>query len=74
MNTFIVYYHSEPQSFNGALLREAVAALEQGGHQVRVSDLHDTGFNPASGRHKGNQFKAERCIVHPAAMRRVKSF
>ena len=51
MNTFIVYYHPEPQSFNAALLREAVAALEQAGHGVRVSDLHDSNFNPVSGRH-----------------------
>ena len=51
MNTFIVYYHPEPQSFNGALLREAVEALAQAGHEVRVSDLHETGFNPVSGRH-----------------------
>ena len=51
MNTFIVYYHPEPQSFNGALLREAGATLEKAGHEVRVSDLHENGFNPVSGRH-----------------------
>ena len=51
MNTFIVYYHPEPQSFNGALLKEAVETLELAGHEVRVSDLHETGFNPVSGRH-----------------------
>ena len=60
MNTFIVYYHPEPQSFNGALRNAAVAALEKAGHEVRVSDLHETQFNPVSGRHNYTTLKDDR--------------
>ncbi len=51
MNIFIVYYHPEPQSFNGALLARAKGVLEENGHSLRISDLHDKAFNPVSGRH-----------------------
>ena len=51
MNCFIVYWHPEPQSFNGALLGTANETLTDAGHLVRVSDLHAMGFNPISGRH-----------------------
>ncbi len=57
MNTLIVYYHPEPQSFNGAMLAKATEVLQDIGHKVRISDLHQSGFNPISGRHnfKGKQ-------------------
>jgi NAD(P)H dehydrogenase (quinone) len=51
MRVFIVHAHPEPLSFNGAMTRTAVAALEEGGHEVVVSDLYAMGFNPVSGRH-----------------------
>ena len=51
MHIFIVYYHPEPQSFNGAMLATAVNALEEHGHDVRVSNLHEMDFTPVSGRH-----------------------
>ncbi len=51
MNCFIVYWHPEPRSFNGALLAATRDTLTQAGHQVRVSDLHAMGFDPVSGRH-----------------------
>jgi putative NADPH-quinone reductase len=51
MNIFLVGAHPEPQSFNGALFREAERTLAQAGHSVRVSDLHAMAFNPVSGRH-----------------------
>ncbi|TIW23426.1 MAG: NAD(P)H-dependent oxidoreductase [Mesorhizobium sp.] len=41
----------EPHSFNGALTRTAQEALSAAGHEVVVSDLYATGFNPVSGRH-----------------------
>jgi putative NADPH-quinone reductase len=50
MNIFLVFAHPEPQSFNGALLRSAVAALEAAGHIVQVSDLYAQGFDPVSDR------------------------
>lgn len=51
MHILIVYYHPEPQSFNGAMLNTAVDVLKECGHDVRVSNLHEMEFNPVSGRH-----------------------
>ena len=51
MNIFIVYWHPEPRSFNGALLRTAVETLACSGHSVNASDLHAMRFDPVSGRH-----------------------
>lgn len=48
MNVLIVYAHSQPTSFNGALLRTAIEALEAQGNDVRVSDLYAMGFNPVA--------------------------
>jgi NAD(P)H dehydrogenase (quinone) len=50
MRVLIVYAHHEPTSFNGALLREAMAALREAGHEVVVSDLYAMGFDPVSDR------------------------
>jgi NAD(P)H dehydrogenase (quinone) len=50
MNILIVHAHHEPQSFNGAMTREACSALAAAGHHVVVSDLHSMGFNPVSDR------------------------
>jgi NAD(P)H dehydrogenase (quinone) len=50
MHVFIVHAHHEPSSFNGALTREAVAALTAAGHEVVVSDLYAMGFDPVSDR------------------------
>src|SRR5215469_18028323 len=47
---FIVHAHHEPTSFNGAMTREAVAALQAAGHEVVVSDLYAMGFDPVSDR------------------------
>lgn len=57
MKIFIVYYHPEPQSFNGALLVTAVSTLEGVGHEVKISNLHELNFNPVSGRHNFNTVK-----------------
>lgn len=46
MKVLVVYAHPEPRSFNGALKDAAVAALQQNGHQVQVSDLYAMNFNP----------------------------
>jgi NAD(P)H dehydrogenase (quinone) len=50
LKVFIVHAHPEPRSFNGAMTREAVAALKAAGHEVVVSDLYVMGFNPVSDR------------------------
>lgn len=51
MKSFVVFSHPEPQSFNGAMFRTAVATLRDAGHVVETSDLHAMKFNPVSGRH-----------------------
>lgn len=50
MNVLFVFAHPEPQSFNGAMLRTAIATLEAAGHAVQVSDLYATDFDPVSDR------------------------
>jgi NAD(P)H dehydrogenase (quinone) len=50
MRVFIVHAHHEPTSLNGALTREATAALDDAGHEVVVSDLYAMGFDPVSDR------------------------
>jgi NAD(P)H dehydrogenase (quinone) len=50
MRVFIVHAHHEPASFNGAMTREATAALTAAGHEVVISDLYAMGFNPVSDR------------------------
>lgn len=51
MNVLIVYWHPEPNSFNGAMFRRAIESFETAGHEVKTSDLHEMNFNPVSGRH-----------------------
>ena len=51
MKVFIVYWHPEPKSFNGAMFRTACETLVAAGHDVRTSDLNEMSFNPVSGRH-----------------------
>lgn len=48
MKVLIVYAHSQPTSFNSALLRTAVDTLKGQGHEVRVSDLYAMNFNPVA--------------------------
>jgi NAD(P)H dehydrogenase (quinone) len=50
MNVFIVYWHPEPKSFNGAMFQTACETLVASGHTVVISDLHEMNFNPVSGR------------------------
>lgn len=51
MNILVVYYHPEPKSFNAAMLKKAQTVLQSQRHTVQISDLHQVGFNPISGRH-----------------------
>jgi NAD(P)H dehydrogenase (quinone) len=49
MKILIVFAHPEPRSFNGALLECARSHLAQAGHDVRISDLYATQFQPSAG-------------------------
>ena len=48
MRVFIVSAHPEPKSFNTALRDLSIRVLGDLGHDVRVSDLYDMGFNPVA--------------------------
>lgn len=48
MNIFIVHAHPEPKSFSASMCSVATEQLRAQGHEVRVSDLYATGFNPVA--------------------------
>jgi NAD(P)H dehydrogenase (quinone) len=50
MRIFIVYWHPEPQSFNGAMFRTAQETLTALGHEIQISDLYKMNFDPVSSR------------------------
>lgn len=47
MRVHVVFAHPVPDSFGAALRDTVVAALEGGGHEVDLLDLHAEGFDPA---------------------------
>lgn len=49
MNVLLLHAHPEPQSFCAALKDQAVRTLEAEGHDVKVSDLYEMGWDPVSG-------------------------
>jgi len=51
MRVLLVLAHAEPTSFNHAMARAGVAALQAAGHEVVLSDLYAMGFDPVSDRH-----------------------
>ena len=46
MKVLYIYAHPEPKSFNGALKDTALAALQEKGHEVKLSDLYAMKFDP----------------------------
>ena len=46
LKVFYIYAHPEPKSFNAALKDTALAALQENGHEVKLSDLYAMKFNP----------------------------
>jgi len=46
MKVLYIYAHPEPKSFNGALKDEALSALQEKGHEVKLSDLYAMNFDP----------------------------
>lgn len=53
--TLIIYAHPNPKSFNHAIVETAEASLKAAGHEVRLRDLYEIGFNPVL---KGEDFVA----------------
>jgi NAD(P)H dehydrogenase (quinone) len=61
MNVLIVLAHPEPQSFNAYLANTARDALVRAGHDVQLSDLYASGFDPCeAGRHFAARHDAAR--------------
>ena len=48
MKILIVYAHPEKRSFNAAMLERSKTELAASGHDVRVSNLYEMGFNPVA--------------------------
>jgi putative NADPH-quinone reductase len=46
VRVLVLHAHPDPESFNGALHRATVAALERAGHAVDDGDLYAEGFDP----------------------------
>ena len=46
----IVVAHHEPTSFNRSMAEHAVSCLKAAGHEVKISDLYQMGFDPVSDR------------------------
>lgn len=46
MRTLVVYCHPCAESFSAALRDAALATLKAGGHEVRLIDLYEQGFDP----------------------------
>ncbi len=50
MKVLVVYAHPNPDSFNNAILRTLQEALTDAGHEVRINDLYEEGFDPVLDR------------------------
>ncbi len=50
MKVFVVYWHPEPQSFNGAMFRTACETVVDAGRELKTSDLYEMQFDPVSSR------------------------
>lgn len=50
MRLLVVYAHPSPESYCSALLRTTVAALNAGGHELRIRDLYAMHFDPVMRR------------------------
>jgi len=46
MRCLVVYCHPCPESLTAAVRDTVIAALERGGHEIRLLDLHGEGFDP----------------------------
>jgi NAD(P)H dehydrogenase (quinone) len=51
MNILYVFAHPEPKSFNSAMKEAALMALNEQGHEVKLSDLFAMGFKSVLDKH-----------------------
>jgi len=46
MRTLVIYAHPVPTSFNAAIFETAKKTLTDAGHELRITDLYEEGFDP----------------------------
>jgi len=46
MRTLVIYAHPVPTSFNAAIFETAKKTLTYAGHELRITDLYEEGFDP----------------------------
>src|SRR5260370_40530953 len=64
----VVHCHPLTASYNHALFRVIVAALEESGHQVVATDLYREGFEPAmTAEERGSYFQPPYAVAGGAA-------
>jgi NAD(P)H dehydrogenase (quinone) len=59
MRLLFVHANPVPESFGAALFRTAVEAAREAGHDVRLIDLHDEGFDPVMGAEERRGYTGE---------------
>ncbi|MBS0318553.1 MAG: NAD(P)H-dependent oxidoreductase [Proteobacteria bacterium] len=69
MNVFIVHAHPEPRSFCSSMCSVATEHLRGLGHEVRVSDLYATNFNPVASATDFGQRKNPDYLVYALEQR-----
>jgi NAD(P)H dehydrogenase (quinone) len=56
MKALILYAHPNPKSFCAAMKETLVKELKEKGHEVRIRDLYEIGFNPVLHADDFNEF------------------
>ena len=59
MRLLFVHANPVPESFGAALCRAAVEAAREAGHDVRLIDLHEDGFDPVMGAEERRGYTGE---------------
>jgi NAD(P)H dehydrogenase (quinone) len=59
MRLLFVHANPVPESFGAALCRTAVEAAREAGHDVRLIDLHEEGFDPVMGAEERRGYTGE---------------
>ena len=57
MRVLVVHCHPDPESFGAAARDRALAGLRSAGHEVRLDDLYEDGFEPALSAHERRTHK-----------------
>jgi putative NADPH-quinone reductase len=71
VRVLVVHAHPDPGSFNGALYRAAVDALESAGHEVDALDLYAEEFDPVMSRAEREAYETDSPICSPEVARHV---